>query len=235
MCCSGNGLPAPCHVRRPRRRLPAGRCFRSPGRRSRAMSASLDAPGPAVPATPAIGGGIVMGQCAGRRNRLAITSRTGVPVRCPWNPGRNDPEHLCPRPANPVGRCVHRIRALVRSHSPPRGRNRHPLPAGSGRRRVRRLPDPPTRQARRKPRKKSTRGEAPGPRIRGKEVMTQGVSVRAIRNPRKLSRSPVPRLKRSAERRPTGSSSQEPPRSTRRSQFHSHALPSTGAPTYPSL
>ena len=29
-------------------------------------------------------------------SRLAITSRTGVPIRCPWNPGRNDPKHVRP-------------------------------------------------------------------------------------------------------------------------------------------
>ena len=71
----------------------------------------------------------------------------------------------------------------------------------------------------------------------GREVKTQEASsryrasVRATRNPLKLPRSPVSSLPRLAERRPPGSSAQEPPRRTRAEQFpDSHALPSLGAP-----
>ena len=95
------------------------------------------------------------------------------------------------------------------------------------------IPDPSPRQAQQKTLEKSTRGFAPGPQ--GKEVKTQGVSVRAIRNPRMVSRRPVEFQSRMAERRYHGMLNQEPPRSTRRSQFHSHALPFTGAPAYPSI
>ena len=82
--------------------------------------------------------------------------------------------------------------------------------------------------------KKSTKGLRPlDPR--GKEVTIQGVSVRATRNPTLWLRSPAVSPKRSAERRSPGMRSQEPPRTTRQSQFHSHALPSFGAPPYPSV
>ena len=71
----------------PRRGLrAAGRLLRFPSsyRRSRAMCASLDAPGPAVPVTPVIGGGIAMVQCTGRRqHRCGPADPTPIPVGIP--------------------------------------------------------------------------------------------------------------------------------------------------------
>ena len=66
---------------------------------------------------------------------------------------------------------------------------------------------------------------------RGKEMKTQGVSVRPTRKPKLLSRKSVAILPRSAERRLSGSKSQEPPRTTRRLQSPAvHAEPFVGAP-----
>ena len=81
----------------------------------------------------------------------------------------------------------------------------------------------------RKSPKKPTRGLRPG--LPSKEVMVQGVNVRAIRNPLPPSRPPVASLLRLAERRLPGPLTQEPPRSTRRLQSPDpHAPPSVGAP-----
>ena len=67
--------------------------------------------------------------------------------------------------------------------------------------------------------------------IRCKEVRIHGVSVRPTRKPKSSSRPPVTFLPRFAERRFPGTSSQEPPRKTRRPQSPLvHALPSSGAP-----
>ena len=89
---------------------------------------------------------------------------------------------------------------------------------------------PPPRQARRGAPSEPTKGLRPlDPR--GKDVRTQGVSVRATRNPMRLTRLPDQYLPRSAERRFLGLACQEPPRSTRRPHSPDvHALPSRGAP-----
>ena len=67
---------------------------------------------------------------------------------------------------------------------------------------------------------------------RGKDVRTQGVSVRATRKPLSLNWAKVEEfLARFAERRVPGSPVQAPPRITRRLQSPlGHALPSVGEP-----
>ena len=73
----------------------------------------------------------------------------------------------------------------------------------------------------------------PGPRqeARKQRLRTQ-FNALATRKPRSLLRDPVAYLTRYAERTNLGSSSHEPPRNTRRRQFHPLvlALPSVGAP-----
>ena len=73
---------------------------------------------------------------------------------------------------------------------------------------------------------------APPPDPRGKQVRTQGVSVRATRKPKVTTRFPTLYPRRMAERRNHGMLLHEPPRNTRcpQSPPATQALPSDGAP-----
>ena len=232
MCCSGNGPPpAPCHVRRPRQQL-----FRRGG--ASGLRAGAHGPCPPLSMRPDRRFLPPRPQTAAESPRfnaraagIALQSRREPVPRSVARGILAETTRSIFAPVRPIrsgGVFAEYAHSFAAIHLPKAATG---IRFRSGRQRGRLHPGPaPSTDAAKIP-KKSTRGFAPGPQIRGKEVMTQGVSVRATRNPRLMSRRPVVFLKRLAERRILGPLSQEPPRSTRWSQSPDpHALPSLGAP-----
>ena len=185
-----------------------------------------------MPASRAIGRRIATVRCTGRRNRRAALSRcqgslpadfrtnaeasfTGRPS-CPGHAGAGDEPG--PRERRSRGD------APSRAEAGPAGRSRAAAgPPANG-------PLRSARAAKKNTPKKIGQGLRPWT-PGGKDVRTQGVSVRATRKPRRLVRAPGELKRRRAERKNTGLLRQEPPRITRRPQFPDvHALPSDGAP-----
>ena len=180
---SGSAIRGPDPCRRCRG-FPAGRRLRSPGRRSRAMPASLDAPGRAIAAGSTNGRGVAAahGAVRGPPGRRAVMPRTVAPAPRPRKTWRSIVRRPALAPGHVGGAGKPRPRRAGAGQPPasrPRRRAAGALAGGTRRRQ----PRSPRIRPLDLSNKKSTRGRSPLDPQRGKEVRTHGASVRATRNP----------------------------------------------------